>query len=52
MNQHLPHKPHHKSQDEDDDPEPGLLPVDPDTGPLQPALPSDPEHDRDAGPEV
>jgi hypothetical protein len=34
------------------DDEPGTLPVEPDEGPVSPALPQDPEHDRMVDPEV
>lgn len=52
---HKPHKPHtpHPSHDvEADDPEPGMLPVDPDQGPVPPVIPLDPEHERIVDPEA
>jgi hypothetical protein len=47
MAAHGPHKPHHRTQGEEaeDDPEPGMLPVEPDTGPVSPANPTDPAPD-------
>ena len=47
---HKPHKPHHTDHDAGD-PEPGMLPVEPDKGPV-PAIPADPEHDRVVDPEA
>jgi hypothetical protein len=44
---HAPHKPHHHSghtQDPDEF-EPGLLPVDPDKGPVPELIPTDPQPD-------
>jgi len=37
---------------DDNDFEPGMLPVDPDEGPIPPAIPLDPEHDRLVDPEA
>ena len=45
------HKPHERDLGEED-PEPGQLPVEPDQGPVVPAIPEDPEHDRVVDPEV
>ncbi len=48
---HTPHKPHeHGGQDQD--PEPGGLPVDPDDGAPGPSTPIDPEHDGAPPPEI
>jgi hypothetical protein len=52
MKSHTPHKPHRTPATEGDDAEPGMLPVEPDKGPVQPAVPSDPEHDRVVDPEA
>jgi len=56
MKSRAPHKTHrlsHRSSNgETDDPEPGMLPVEPDKGPVQPDLPVDPEHDRVVDPEA
>ena len=52
MPNHTPHKPHHRHAEDEDDPEPGMLPVEPDTGPIPPIVPADHEHERDADPEV
>jgi hypothetical protein len=52
MDSHTPHKNHRPPKNVGDDSEPGLLPVEPDQGPLQPALPADPEHDRVVDPEA
>jgi hypothetical protein len=53
MATHTPHKPHRTLGEEaEDDPEPGMLPVEPDSGPVLPAIPSDPEHDRTVDPEA
>lgn len=40
------HKPHHPDNDVPDEFEPGAPPVEPDEGPVLPAIPDDPEHDR------
>jgi len=47
-----PHKPRPSHDVPVDDPEPGMLPVDPDQGPVPPVIPADPEHDRVVDPEV
>ena len=47
-----PHKPHRINIDDLDEPEPGLLPVEPDEGPVPPLIPDDPEHDRVIDPEA
>jgi hypothetical protein len=52
MKSHTPHKPHRIPASEGDDAEPGMLPVEPDKGTLQPAVPADPEHDRVVDPEA
>jgi len=46
-----PRKPNH-THTEPDDPEPGMLPVDPDEGPMQPSPPAEPEHDRPVDPQA
>jgi hypothetical protein len=51
MAQHLPHKPHH-TRSEDDDPQPGALPVEPDKGSTPPDPPEDGDHDRERSPEA
>ncbi|HKW83230.1 MAG TPA: hypothetical protein VJN68_05690 [Burkholderiaceae bacterium] len=54
MNIHPTHK-HHRpnvSDPEEDDPEPGQLPVEPDQGPVAPFIPDDPEHERVVDPEA
>jgi len=51
MNIHKHHKPHDRDLDEDD-PEPGQLPVEPDQGPVAPFIPDDPEHERVVDPEA
>ena len=51
MNQHTPHKPHGIPVHDPDDDEPGSPPVEPDEGPVPPAIPSDPEYDRVVEPE-
>jgi hypothetical protein len=46
---------HQKPRERDlgeEDPEPGQLPVEPDEGPVGPAIPEDPEHDRVVDPEA
>lgn len=51
MATHTPHKPHRTHAEEaEDDPEPGMLPVEPDSGPIAPAIPVDPERDRSPDP--
>lgn len=40
------------SHTEPDDPEPGMLPIDPDQGPVPAHIPDDPEHDRMVDPEA
>ena len=53
MATHTPRKPHHTPADQaENDPEPGMLPVEPDQGPVPPAIPADPEHDRLVDPEA
>lgn len=52
MDSHTPHKTHRPHKGIGDEAEPGLLPVEPDKGPVQPALPVDPEHDRVVDPEA
>jgi hypothetical protein len=52
MSTHTPHKTHRTPKSEDEQSEPGMLPVEPDKGPLQPAIPLDPEHDRVVDPEA
>jgi len=47
-----PHKPHPSHDVAADDPEPGMLPVDPDQGPVPPVIPADPEHDRVIDPQA
>ena len=52
---HKPYKPHKPQPTHDvdiDDPEPGMLPVDPDDGATPPMIPEDPEHDRILDPEA
>ncbi|MEO8279831.1 MAG: hypothetical protein ABI564_09080 [Ideonella sp.] len=41
MTSHLPHKPHHSHNESPAEPEPGLHPVEPDEGPVPPAIPLD-----------
>jgi hypothetical protein len=48
---HTPHKPHRPHPDPDDR-EPGLLPVDPDEGPVSPTQPADAEHEPGDDPQV
>ncbi|HEY1103802.1 MAG TPA: hypothetical protein VGE70_10320 [Burkholderiaceae bacterium] len=43
-------KPHHAATDKPDDFEPDTLPVQPDEGPVPPAIPADPEHERSVDP--
>lgn len=53
MATHTPHKTHRTQGEEaEDDPEPGMLPVEPDSGVVAPAVPADPEHDRGGDPEA
>lgn len=53
MATHTPHKTHRThGEDAEIDPEPGMLPVEPDEGMVQPAIPTDPEHDRLVDPEA
>lgn len=53
MASHLPHKSHRTPAEEaEDDPEPGMLPVEPDEGVVSPSIPADPEHDRVVDPEA
>jgi len=49
--QHV-HKPHPSHDVGADDPEPGMLPVEPDEGPVPPVIPADPEHGRVVDPEA
>jgi hypothetical protein len=49
---HVSHKPHRHHSEDADDPEPGMLPVEPDEGPIQPVIPADAEHERIVDPEV
>jgi hypothetical protein len=44
-----PHEPHRTRGDDD---EPGMLPVDPDQGPVPPVIPADAEHERTVDPEA
>lgn len=53
MANHTPHKPHRTHADEaEDDPEPGMLPVEPDKGPVPSSNPEDTQHDGVVDPEV
>ncbi len=53
MPNHFPHKAHRTPAEQAEvDPEPGMLPVEPDQGPVPPAIPEDPEHDRTVDPEA
>ena len=53
MANRTPHKPHRTpAEDAEDDPEPGMLPVEPDQGQVPAAIPADPEHDRLVDPEA
>lgn len=52
MHTHLPRKPHRNRAEDNEDPEPGQLPVEPDQGPVPPIIPDDPEHDRVVDPEA
>ena len=47
-----PHKPHHTHGADENDPEPGALPVEPDDGAPGPSTPIDPEEDGAPAPEV
>jgi hypothetical protein len=49
---HKSHKPHPNHDVDIEDPEPGMLPIDPDDGATPPIIPEDPEHDRVVDPEV
>lgn len=42
---------HHPNHDVPGGPEPGSMPVEPDEGPVPPAIPDDPEDDRLVDPE-
>jgi hypothetical protein len=44
------HKPHPHTEEQDE--EPGHLPVEPDNGPVPPAIPPDEEHDRVQDPPI
>jgi hypothetical protein len=46
------HKPHLPDNDVPDEFEPGAPPVEPDQGPMPPAIPDDPEHDRTIDPAI
>ena len=53
MATHTPHKKHRSQTEEaEDDPDPGMLPVEPDSGLVPPAIPNDEEHDRSVDPEA
>lgn len=53
MANRTPHKPHRTHAEEAEvDPEPGMLPVEPDQGMVPSAIPDDPEHDRLVDPEA
>jgi hypothetical protein len=45
------HKPHLPDNDVPDKFEPGSPPVEPDEGPVPPAIPDDPEHERIVNPD-
>lgn len=47
---HTPHKPHHHVPTVDDEPEPGLPPVDPDDGIVPPLGPHGAESDQPTDP--
>ena len=47
-----PHKAHPSHDVPTDDPEPGMLPVEPDTGPLPPGVPLNPEKEPADDPEA
>ena len=49
---HTPRKTQRSHVEHSEDEEPGLLPVDPDQGPVPPMIPGDPEHDRVVDPEA
>lgn len=52
MVDHTPRKPHRSPEEQaEDEEEPGLLPVEPDEGPLPQGIPLDPEHDDVIEPE-
>ncbi len=53
MATHIPHKTHRTPGEQAEiDPEPGMLPIEPDEGLEQPVIPADPEHDRRVDPEA
>jgi hypothetical protein len=53
MATHVPHKSHRsRAEHTEGDLEPGMLPVEPDEGPVTPANPLDPEDDRVVDPEA
>jgi hypothetical protein len=52
MATHAPHRPHRPHGEDADETEPGMLPVEPDTGPVPPGMPVDPEHEPAADPEA
>ncbi len=56
MVNHLPNKPPHHAHrahaEPEGDAEPGLLPVEPDQGPVQPTVPDDVDEGRPVPPEV
>lgn len=53
MSHHPTHKTHRTPGEEaEDDPEPGMLPVEPDQGPVPSSRPEDPQHDGVVDPEV
>jgi hypothetical protein len=43
---------HHPTHDVPDELVPGAMPIEPDEGPVQPAIPEDPEDDRVIDPET
>ncbi len=51
MTNHAEIKLHRIGPDEDDDPDPGSLPVDPDNGPVPVEIPDDAERERVQEPE-
>jgi hypothetical protein len=52
MSNRKPSKPQRTHVEEPDDSEPGMLPVDPDEGPIAPVVPGDAEHDHGVDPEA
>lgn len=53
MTKRNPREPHRTQVDEaEQDADPGMLPVEPDAGPVPPVIPADPEHDRVVDPEA